>query len=184
MQIGYDAMDRQVQIVGWDGKIKNRVYDLAGRIVTVIDDVGGFARVQDMAYDRLNQLTRVVLNDSDGPAQETMYGYDSAGRPISAVASDGATTGYEYDGVGRLTKTNDPRGFAIDFGYDGRGLMTSRTVDDVGFEAFHVNETFSYDGAGRVIVSQRDANNRAALQYRSEERRVGKECRSRWSPDH
>ena len=24
----------------------------------------------------------------------------------------------------------------------------------------------------------------AALQYRSEERRVGKECRSRWSPYH
>src|SRR5438093_13221494 len=33
-------------------------------------------------------------------------------------------------------------------------------------------------------VGMGDAGIKSAIQGRSEERRVGKECRSRWSPDH
>ena len=35
-----------------------------------------------------------------------------------------------------------------------------------------------------LAVVQQLANNRQGTQKRSEERRVGKECRSRWSPYH
>ena len=34
------------------------------------------------------------------------------------------------------------------------------------------------------LVQQRRGNKQKAQSYRSEERRVGKECRSRWSPYH
>src|SRR2546430_12146589 len=37
---------------------------------------------------------------------------------------------------------------------------------------------------GALVVEDRDAHDRAAGRNRSEERRVGKECRSRWSPYH
>src|SRR4051794_17195722 len=41
------------------------------------------------------------------------------------------------------------------------------------------------DPAGHVLVPLDDAELRQELlQARSEERRVGKECRSRWAPDH
>ena len=39
--------------------------------------------------------------------------------------------------------------------------------------------TLDYDEAWKLLVSVR-----LAAQCRSEERRVGKECRSRWSPYH
>src|SRR2546429_7531389 len=46
----------------------------------------------------------------------------------------------------------------------------------------------SYGGRGREIVTyivDRNINyTNVCNVYRSEERRVGKECRSRWSPDH
>src|SRR3712207_9083519 len=45
-------------------------------------------------------------------------------------------------------------------------------------------EAFSYPGPGdRVVVLYEDVTERKRAE-RSEERRVGKECRSRWSPYH
>ena len=39
-------------------------------------------------------------------------------------------------------------------------------------------------GAANNVTSTRNSNVKAAYEDRSEERRVGKECRSRWSPYH
>src|SRR2546426_7082460 len=39
-------------------------------------------------------------------------------------------------------------------------------------------------GGGEGQPARSEARGRAALRLRSEERRVGKECRSRWSPYH
>src|SRR2546425_8725611 len=41
-----------------------------------------------------------------------------------------------------------------------------------------------FDEAGAVIASSRVGPPRVQIPKRSEERRVGKECRSRWSPYH
>src|SRR2546425_13123514 len=44
---------------------------------------------------------------------------------------------------------------------------------------------WSVDGTGRLVVErQGEVGPEAAACERSEERRVGKECRSRWSPYH
>ena len=40
------------------------------------------------------------------------------------------------------------------------------------------------DGVGRALIPRRTARTLIRRQDRSEERRVGKECRSRWSPYH
>ena len=38
--------------------------------------------------------------------------------------------------------------------------------------------------AGFEVVGEAETGSQAVEKYRSEERRVGKECRSRWSPYH
>src|SRR3989449_9086464 len=50
-----------------------------------------------------------------------------------------------------------------------------------GFAAAVVEPTASYTLCGECVAVVHDARSR---QLRSEERRVGKECRSRWSPYH
>src|ERR1035438_10099198 len=53
--------------------------------------------------------------------------------------------------------------------------------------AFHQHNCEDYPGPGRLAGSTAVKEPRRGPQgrpVRSEERRVGKECRSRWSPDH
>src|SRR2546427_3370440 len=40
------------------------------------------------------------------------------------------------------------------------------------------------DAEGKIVNDGQCAKGAASLRFRSEERRVGKECRSRWSPYH
>ena len=42
----------------------------------------------------------------------------------------------------------------------------------------------AYSSSGRSAYKRRRKNRRGRSRLRSEERRVGKECRSRWSPYH
>ena len=51
------------------------------------------------------------------------------------------------------------------------------------FDSDHLRKTF--DDKGRVIeIEFLLTGKKCQIEYRSEERRVGKECRSRWSPYH
>ena len=47
-----------------------------------------------------------------------------------------------------------------------------------------INRTMRWSGLPRAEVEARLAQTRTQSTTRSEERRVGKECRSRWSPYH
>src|SRR5690349_22044046 len=55
------------------------------------------------------------------------------------------------------------------------------TAEEVAHEIDRVEAVLKHAGATRLTVSRDEAER---LRFRSEERRVGKECRSRWSPDH
>src|SRR2546430_17592193 len=56
-----------------------------------------------------------------------------------------------------------------------------RALQDL--DAIHIEEVLiGADGACEIDAVQVDAD--GGIQVRSEERRVGKECRSRWSPYH
>ena len=48
----------------------------------------------------------------------------------------------------------------------------------------YANGTVSINAVKITAISNVDGVNSIAIRMRSEERRVGKECRSRWSPDH
>src|SRR2546427_13044492 len=54
-------------------------------------------------------------------------------------------------------------------------------------DLLHMGDQAFLAGFGQVVGQQQDAVGAQALRFlgmRSEERRVGKECRSRWSPYH
>ena len=57
--------------------------------------------------------------------------------------------------------------------YDQLGSMLKEILSD----------TASFEGC-KGLYACGDQNSQTFLLYRSEERRVGKECRSRWSPYH
>src|SRR5258705_8319291 len=65
-----------------------------------------------------------------------------------------------------------------------RGYLTTiqRAIEDVARTVARMRE-FYREREAQLTLERVDVN-RAIRQVRSEERRVGKECRSRWSPYH
>src|ERR1039457_5613347 len=83
----------------------------------------------------------------------------------------------------------DWSGFYIGLNVGVAGLNTTITdIDDWWSAASHPPEDTNFTGGGQVGYNwQKGAfvfGLEADADYRSEERRVGKECRSRWSPYH
>ena len=66
--------------------------------------------------------------------------------------------------------------FIISRAWNGRPLKTVQAVDDVSFSIM--------PGETLGLVGETGCGKCSPLVTRSEERRVGKECRSRWSPYH
>src|SRR5690554_855075 len=64
-----------------------------------------------------------------------------------------------------------------DFPQEYLDLLSDKNIDISGIEIVKDGKTFFWSG-----LYHNDLNSRDTL--RSEERRVGKECRSGWSPDH
>ena len=63
-------------------------------------------------------------------------------------------------------------------GHKGRGPLGCEELDIT--EIAGADELYEAEG----IIAQSEANATQLFGTRSEERRVGKECRSRWSPYH
>ncbi|MBI4719272.1 MAG: RHS repeat protein [Planctomycetes bacterium] len=171
----YDALSRGVEVVGPDGSRETQRFDLLGRRVETVQDADGVARQTLWSYDRLGRSTGLTAMNDAGP-QTTRYVFDSAGRPIHRVASDGATQSTVYDSAGRLVRITDPRGFDLDIVRDPRGLMLERIVDDPGFEPFWVHESIEYDALRRPTLLKSDINSNAdfvAIAYNPLGHRIG-----------
>ena len=66
---------------------------------------------------------------------------------------------------------------------DGVYVCTLTVTDNAGNSAFDTF-TLTWDTTNPVVNAGTDATVNVLYTQRSEERRVGKECRSRWSPYH
>ena len=114
-----------------------------------------------------------------GTASQTVN-YGSDGTSVTAVAN----TGYHFvnwsDGVTTASRTDTnviaDKAVQANFAIDTHTL--SYTTDGNGTISGTASQTVNYGSDGTSVTAVANTG------YRSEERRVGKECRSRWSPYH
>ncbi len=122
-------------------------------------DVGNGLFVVDQAYDQIDNLTRVIEDETDTARLTTAYAFDKNDRLTKTTSPDGDEVVYDYDERDlRLTVTREaPSGTdAITiYKYDNNGNRTT-SKDPLG------NETISaYDGLDRVTkVTQAEGNYR------------------------
>ena len=130
-----------------------------------------------------DKLGRVVLKKvkSDTSYLSTYYVYDEFNNlryVVPPAAVDSINNGGDWQS---LATTAFQARWMFSYHYDGRNRMIAKRVP--GADWVHM----IYDARDRLVLTQ-DGNQRAdnvvEVNDRSEERRVGKECRSRWSPYH
>ena len=66
-------------------------------------------------------------------------------------------------------------------------VQIARRADEVGLDVFAIGEHHNppfFSSSPTTLLAYIAATTRKLIVTRSEERRVGKECRSRWSPYH
>src|SRR2546428_13674243 len=94
-------------------------------------------------------------------------------------------------GNGRVQKLSNAGAFMASYGYSGPGLGQFSNPQNVAFDAssnFYVADRSNgriqkFSSSGNFLFTMDSFPANPGL-FRSEERRVGKECRSRWSPYH
>ena len=72
------------------------------------------------------------------------------------------------------------------FGTDGfRGEANKVLTADHAYKiGRYLGWYYNQNHKGRIVIGKDTRRSSYMFEYRSEERRVGKECRSRWSPYH
>ena len=158
-------------------------------------------------YDLANRLTQIAQG-----ASTVGFSYDSASRRTSLTLPNGVTVAYSFDGASQLTGLSYSLGStnlgSLTYAYDGDGRRAAvggslaRTglplaVSSTHYNAnnqltqwgtanltFDLNGNLTGDGVNNYSWDARNQLASITAASRSEERRVGKECRSRWSPYH
>ena len=122
--------------------------------------------VYEPGFDSSNNMIALPQPQSDGlQTLVTYYGRDADGQ-ISTVTEDVDFTATARQRVLTLFRDDPDR------------VFVTRVRNKLG----HMVHLATHPGLG-VLGATQDANGQLST-YRSEERRVGKECRSRWSPYH
>ena len=176
MRWEYDAGGRRTSMRHPDGSLTRYEYDANNRLAALTHPATGRVEIGRDAIGRITSVRGRDLEatwtwrggtvaacrvDRRGFIQSTLLERDADDRVI-AQTTDGVRTAFSYDAAGRLTGAVTSEGLVSSYEWDEAGRLVAQAV---GGE----RTVFSYDAAGRS---------------RSEERRVGKECRSRWSPYH
>jgi len=125
----YDDFGRLVQGVSPDTGTTRYGYDIAGNLVTKVEDATGSPRTTSYAYDGLDRLTLVDLpNDPDWVFRyDTSTALNQKGR-LASVSNGVVTTEMEYTPRGELARETTVLGglrYAVSYGYDAAGNRTA-----------------------------------------------------------
>ena len=163
-------------------------YDGFGGLVSTTTNMANFSRTITHQYDRDGRRSETAWPDG----KKAWFARDGLGRMTEAYQGAlGDTsfimTAWAYNRGGLMSYYARRYGDCTQYSYDAVWRLGSMTHCGIG----NVVTNFSYTPSGQLFQETRDNDGfawaRAATisrAYRSEERRVGKECRSRWSPYH
>src|SRR6266540_3186726 len=131
----------------------------------------------------------LVENAIDARARGIVIDVEAGGRRLLKVSDDGdgmvrddAVLAFERHATSKIARSEDLASIAT-LGFRGEALASIASVARVEL----TTKTEDAAVATRVLIEggkMRDVKDAAHPRGRSEERRVGKECRSRWSPYH
>ena len=163
-------------------------FDHKRRLIQV-ENASPFGYITNITYDKNDNRHTVERETGDGghPWQVFEAGYNVANQVVSIKDPLENESTRQYDELRRLWKVTDPENRTTEYQYNERNLL-EKVIDPASNDV----QTFTYtdngleasveDARGNITFYTYDGFDR--LDKRSEERRVGKECRSRWSPYH
>ena len=180
----FDALNRLTSRQFTDGVTPLRVdeaYTSIGQVGTItrFSNLAGTATVATSVYtyDAAGRITN--LHTTDGSSTNIAnytYVYDAADRPTTETRNGAAPTSYVYDNASQLTADGNT---TVTYDAEGNRNNGGYTVGSGNRLTNDGTWTYTYDAEGNETKKSKGAS-----AERSEERRVGKECRSRWSPYH
>ena len=189
-----------VLIIDTNGNIIKRIGGFGSNLERPVDialDTNGALYVLDMTGPKIH-----ILDSNVNTIESIQIGKGLQGSSINSLVVDTKGNIFVTDKDQRKVLMMTPKRKIFEFGKTGyeEGQLIAPTGiaigerDNLFITDYSNNALFQFDNTGRLIkehilvkkfLKQPSAitfsNNYA---YRSEERRVGKECRSRWSPYH
>ena len=118
---------------------------------------------------------------------DIIFEYGPDDKPIPGVKltqteSNGTVTIYATDSNGQITLPATSNTYTLQASLAETG-SDPISVQDALYVLQHIVELRTLD-ADQIKAADTNGDGKITIQDRSEERRVGKECRSRWSPYH
>ncbi len=146
----YDALSRKTKVTDPENMSMAWLCDALGQVTRQTEDVGGFNRHTDYAYDRANRQTRIT----DNLSQSTDYAYDKLSHLTRTTYSDhdaSADTVDQYYSVGgQMTKRVDQRNIATLYMYDSLSRLTKKQDDP---SSSTIAEEYAHDALGRMTLA-------------------------------
>src|SRR5690606_20133685 len=103
----------------------------------------------------------------------TYYSYSPLSELLTVTDAEGFITSYEYDKFGQKVLTDHPDNGKTVFTYNLAGQLVQLANQNLLDLGQYIEYVYSYNQLRKIIYPS----------HRSEERRVGKECRSRGAPN-
>lgn len=118
------------------GRVTDQNHDPLDRLVRSLQDVGGLAVETKLAYNALDQVTKVT----DPKGLNTTYGYNGFGDQTQLSSPDTGTTTYTYDSAGNRGSQTDARAITSSYSYDALNRLTG-----VSYPTASLNSAYGYD---------------------------------------
>ncbi len=161
-RIEYDEAGRMIRQCDQEGRCRDFVHDLDGRVETLQDRTG---RTNVMQYDERGN----VLREVDGLGRETHHSYDDDGNLVSTTFPDGSVVERTWDAQGNQTSETvvwQGERFTESKEYDRNGYVTSITNGEgetlelprdehgllLGMTSGASSETYEYDDRGNPVA--------------------------------
>jgi RHS repeat-associated protein len=176
----YNAAAKTLTSTSPVGRSAVQAFDAHGRLVRF--DSPGTAISTAFSYSPKGQLS-----EQRQGSRSMSYGYNSAGRLISATNGVGAATAFAYDSAGRVRQFTLPSGRTYELAYDANGnrsqvAMPSGSVHALGYDSWNLPAAYTAPGnatmstardldgerasvtlpSGRVVATSPDASGRPA----------------------